>query len=257
MTSMTDVGSGSLSCSKARLLLPPSCPAKYRQSLREDPVNSVTFDFGKLVHLMVLGTGDEVVEIDAANFKTAAARAAQQQAWLEGKVPVLPSWIETASLMAEAVTTHPVAGKLLASGHAEHPITVDDPVTGVSLSGRLDWLTMQDDVATIVDLKTAADASPSQWVRKAWDYGYVLQNAWYVTLAKLAGVDTHVRFLFVVVEKVPPYVVSVIEFDERTYDFGCQQMRQAIDTYVTCRRDDVWPGYDEIATVGLPGWIYR
>src|ERR1700744_1626704 len=53
-----------LSSSGARLLPPPSCPAKFRQYMNTPPRPRPEFDFGHLVHTGVLGTCSEIVVIN-------------------------------------------------------------------------------------------------------------------------------------------------------------------------------------------------
>ena len=72
--------SGSLSFSGAKLLLPPSCPAKFKERMDNPPKPKRIFEFGHLVHLEVLGKGVDTVEIDANDYRTKAAREARDRA---------------------------------------------------------------------------------------------------------------------------------------------------------------------------------
>lgn len=260
----------SLSSSGARLLLPPGCPAKFKQRMDCPPPPSRVFDFGTLAHSMVLGKGAELVVLEpeihgltkdgsvAANPRaTATWKAAEAEARESGRLPVhIEDWAK-AQAMAAQVLHHPMAGPLFREdGRAEVSIYADDPVTGVRLRARPDW--MFDDAdgrLVIVDLKTTADAYPQTWVRSAAKYGYEVQFAWYVTVAKLAGLSDSPAFLFVNIEKESPYLISVVELDAEAFEAGLTRMRQAIDIYAKCIETDTWPGYgDGIHLISLPPW---
>jgi hypothetical protein len=124
------------------------------------------------------------------------------------------------------------------------------------------WLRCRFDAigdAGIVDLKTVQGgfADPERFIRKALAMGWHQQAAWYRDMAQELGV-TAGPFRFVVVEKTPPYLVSVIELDEATEGFGRDANQRAIDLYRRCLATDEWPGYPgQIATVSAPPWSYR
>src|SRR5258706_418444 len=77
-----------LSASGAKLLLPPSCPAKFRWAL-DHPVHKDVFDFGSAAHKMVLGAGPVLEVIDVADWRTNKAKDAREYARMNGCVPIL------------------------------------------------------------------------------------------------------------------------------------------------------------------------
>ncbi|EUA18446.1 gp60 domain protein [Mycobacterium xenopi 3993] len=87
----------------------------------------------------------------------------------------------------------------------------------------------------LVDLKTCQSADPREFGRTAHNFGYHLQMAWYVTVARLLELDPNPVFVFVLVEKTPPHLVSVVELDSDAYQLGYRRMREAIDLFRTCR----------------------
>jgi len=69
------VPGGSLSCSGAKLLLPPSCPAKYAYARTQPPPATDAMEFGSAAHHEVLGTGWPYVVCDfAENYRTKEAQ---------------------------------------------------------------------------------------------------------------------------------------------------------------------------------------
>lgn len=257
---------GSLSFSGAKLLLPPSCPAKFREHMDNPPPPKRVYEFGHLVHKLVLGEGLPTVELDFGDYRTKAAREARDAARAEGKIPVLVgagandefrTELAKAQAMAGAVLAHPEAGELFLRGHAEKSMYWTDPETGVRLRGRADWLTLSaDDRLTCVDLKTGTTSNPAELERKFWQFGYHIQDAWYRRLLA-ETMMTDPDFAFVVVEKDPPYLVSVVRYDAESRAEGWRQARTAIDTYVQCMETGAWPGYtDRSVEISLPGWAF-
>lgn len=253
----------SLSASGAKLLLPPSVPAKFRERMDNPPPSKPVFDFGKLVHKLVLGEGAGIDVVQAKDWRTKAAQDAKDKAQKAGLIPVLVSEHDQAEQMAEQVEKHPIAGPLFRDNcadsgpKAEISLCVTDPDTGVRLRARPDWITQRDGRLWLLDLKTTIDANPDTFGRSAHKWGYHIQCAWYVTVARMLELDESPAFLLVCVEKEPPYLVSVCEFDMDAYQLGKRQMLQAIRTYQECVTSGVWPGYaPEIQSLSLPAWAY-
>ena len=253
---------GSLSVSGAKLLLPPSCPAKFKERMDNPPPAKRHFEFGHLVHLEVLGKGVETVELPFDDYRTKAAREARDDARARGKVPVLVGpkanddigvELAKARTMADKIRNDPEAGPLFARGHAEKSLYWTDPDSGVRLRGRVDWLTTIDGRLTCVDLKTSTTANPAELERKFWQHCYHMQNAWYRRLLIELGMSDDPDFVFVVAEKEPPFAVTVVRYDQEAIAEGDRLNRQAIDLYVECRTANHWPEYtDHSVTLSLP-----
>lgn len=259
---------GSLSVSGAKLLLPPSCPAKFREAQDNPPPPKAVFDFGSLAHALILGKGPELVMLDPVVHglkadgtvadvpaMTGMWKKAAAAARAEGKLPVSTDDYAAACGMRDAVMAHPVAGELFTDGRPEVSLYRTDDETGVRLRGRVDWLRND---GRIIDLKTSATASPAELVRRFWQYGYFQQHAWYADLvAAHHDVPEAEAFVFVAVEKVPPYLVSVIRYDAEAVEEGRRLNRQAIRLYAECVESGVWPGYtDSTVTISLPPWAF-
>jgi hypothetical protein len=251
------VPGGSLSSTGARRLLPPSCPAKFDYARRHPEEPKLEFDLGNAAHDAVLGGGPEVVVVDAANWRKKADQEAAADARARGAVPILrDQWTEVLN-MRDALMAHPFAGKLFDAGTAEASLFWLDEPSGVTRRARLDWLPETRRGRMIIpDLKTAISANPDDFARQAANFGYHQQGAWYrdgVRALDLAGDDA--VFVFVVQEKTPPYVVSVVQLDAAAMRIGAALNRKAIDIYADCDRTGIWPGYvDDVALASLPRW---
>ena len=252
---------GSLSTTGAKAIL--KSPAHYKWQI-EHPVVKAAYDLGTAVHTLVLGTGAQVVAIPeniCASNGAASTKEAKEfiaLARLEGFVPLKADVVAECQAMADAVLMYPVARSILEQpGKAEQSAFAVDPETGVWLRKRTDFLPDRADGPTIMgDLKTSVSADPEDFARSAAEYGYDVQSEWYQRVLTLARGDTDTEFRFIVVEKSPPYLVSVIELDAEFAAIGRARMRRAINTFKICRDADDWPGYPEtVNLIGPPAWF--
>jgi hypothetical protein len=74
----------SLSSSGAKALLPPSCPAIFKQWRDHGRPPKKEYDFGHAAHRYVLGKGSEIVLVDADSWRTNKAKDAKDAAYAEG-----------------------------------------------------------------------------------------------------------------------------------------------------------------------------
>ena len=258
----------SLSVSGAKLLLPPSCPAKFRWAMDNERKPKKEWDFGHVAHHLVLGKGTEFVVLDPAVHglkadgciaekpsATAKWKAAAAEARKQGRTPISLDDLTRAQAMALKVLAHPTACHMFAEGRAEVALYHTDPETGVQLRGRLDWLEPNGDIA---DYKTSTTANPAELIRKFWTLSYFMQAAWYRDLAVALEIAENPGFRFVVQEKEPPFVVTVVEYDDQAIAEGRRLNRQAVRLYADCLERGQWPGYsDDVVPISLPGWIAR
>ena len=249
---------GSLSSSGARKLLPPSCPALFKYERFHGQAPKAAFDLGHAAHKLVLGSGPELVEIRAEDWRTKAAKEARDEAYAAGMVPVLSRELGTVQDMAAAIRSHPKASVLLdpARGEAEQSGFWFDTEFSLWRRAKFDFVPFDGPGRLVgVDYKTAVSANPDSIKKSVANYGYHQQDAWYRdTLAALTG-DTDPVLLFVVQEKTAPYIVTVVELDYMAVKDGRELNRRAMDLYVRCVADDHWPAYsDDITLIGLPPW---
>jgi hypothetical protein len=218
------------------------------------------FDFGHLVHYLVLEEGPVFVSIPFDSYRTKAAQKMRDDAYAADLVPVLWADLGRAMACATAVLSDRVAASLLSHGRPEVTLTWTDPATGVPMRSRVDWLRDQAKGRLwCVDLKTAASAEPKTFARHAADFGYHCQQAMYEDGIKATGLSTNPGFLFVVVEVEPPHLVSVISLQADAVALGREQNAKAARIYKACVESGQWPNYTggEVAEVGLPNWYVR
>lgn len=154
--------------------------------------------------------------------------------------------------MRESVRKHPAAAMLLENGTPEQTMFWDDAETGAPCKMRPDWLPGSD---IIVDLKTTEDASPNGFARSILNYRYDVQGAFYSDGYLQATGRPCQGFVFIAVEKEPPYAVAVYYMTAEAYDLGKRKYSRNLQTYMECLRTGVWPAYsDQVQPVSLPAW---
>lgn len=256
------VAGGSLSSSGARALLPPSCPARYRYDRDNGQAPKRTFDLGHAAHRMVLGLGAELEIVDAADWRTKAAKEQRDTARAAGRVPLLAHEMATVDAMAEELRRHPMAGRLLdqADGAAEQTVVWQDQPTGVWCRARFDWLPNRHPGRRLVliDYKTCASAELDALKRAMHQFGYHQQAAWYLQgAAEVFGV-TDPGFVFIAQERTPPYLVTVFTPDSTALRIGAERNHVARCVYARCTETGRWPAYDDgLALLPLPAWAER
>jgi hypothetical protein len=250
---------GSLSSSGARMLLPPSCPAAYAYGAKA-PTKSM--EKGTAAHTQVLGAGQPLHVVAAADWRTKAAREEADDARRAGLIPVLAGQAEKIRGMVAALARHHSAAQLFApgSGLAEQSMFWWDEVSGIWRRARLDWLPHgANGMCIIPDYKTCASADEASMSRALARYGYHQQADWYGAAVQALRPGTDVRFVLVCQETEPPYLVACYYLEGRTMEEARHKNRRAMEIYRDCTESGIWPGYDPydgISPLGLPGWAY-
>jgi exodeoxyribonuclease VIII len=157
--------------------------------------------------------------------------------------------------IGRSVLTHPAAAYLLGlPGKAETTHMWIDEATGLQCKCRPDWLL--DDGSMIVDLKTTEDASPRGFQKSIAQWRYHVQVSWYLDGLQHATGKRPEQFVFIAVEKKPPYACAVYVADAQMIEIGRDMARRDLDKLNVCKAADHWPGYsDQVEVINLPPWM--
>ena len=253
----------SLSASGAKTLLQPGGPAKYRWLMdhRDERPTKDAWDEGHCIHHFVFGSDPAPIPVDAADWRTKAAKEQRDKIRAHHGVPLLRKDYDRCQTIAAAVLENPDAASLLLhpdggrAGVAEEPIFWTDPETGISLRARPDW--RSDDWSVIVDLKSTTDASADGFARSVYKYGYDVQAELYrAGVRELHGVDA--AFVFLCVETTPPYLTQCHILDDTYAAIGHNRFRRAVELWHDCTTTGIWPGYRtgwDKPRLSPPNWI--
>lgn len=239
-------------------------PQKFKY-FKEHPVEPTpALLFGQVFHKMALEPDNfdlEFVVMPDVDRRTNVGKDAWREFMeqAENKTVIPAEMYEQAESMCEALMSVPFAQKLL-NGPREIPFFWVDELTGEECKCRADCLNTQYSQPIIVDVKSAADASTETFIREAIKYGYDFQAAMYTE-----GVSKHIQqrplFVFIVVEKTPPYAVNILQADDLLLQRGHNLFREYIEIYHDCKLTGNWYGYlgkhNQINTLALPAWLAK
>jgi len=155
--------------------------------------------------------------------------------------------------MHDSVMNHPIASKLFSKGFAEKVFKWIDPHTNVKCKIKPDFYNIERNF--IVDLKSTDDASQSAFERSSFKYRYYVQSPFYNDGMVQNGIKPD-AFIFVAVEKKPPYLVNVFFAPKNSMEFGRETYIEDLETYANCKNTGIWSGYsEEIKPLNLPSWL--
>lgn len=239
-------------------------PQKFRYAKDHPEEPTAALLFGQVFHKLALepdSFGDEFAVAPSVDRRTSDGK----QAWSEfldkvdGRTVVPTEMLEQAAEMVAALGSVPLAVKLLDGAH-ETPFFWVDSLTGEQCKCRTDCLNTRYSQSIIVDLKSANDASTEAFMRDAVKYGYDLQAAMYSSGVE-ANTGKRPLFVFIAVEKNPPYAVNILQADELFIRRGENLFREYIEEYHYCKKSGNWYGYlgrdSQINNLSLPLWLAK
>ena len=237
-------------------------PEKFKWAMEHPEPPTQALLFGQAFHKMALETSDFYNEFAVApnidrRTKDGKAAYADFLATSNGKTIIDCNTHETIIDMVAALNAVPFVAKLL-NGQHEVPYFWTDELTGEPCKCRIDCLTEIKGQTVIVDLKTTSDASTDGFMRSAIKHGYDFQAAMYSEgYEKNTGKKP--LFVFIAIEKEPPYAVNILQADEAFTQHGYDVFRELIGTYHDCKVSGNWFGYlgayNVINTLNLPAWV--
>lgn len=224
--------------------------------------SSREFDFGVLVHRLVLGKGPEIVSVTADDWRGKPAQERRREARAEGKLPILQRDHERVWDAKQAVLARLHDLGIDLSGGSEVSVfweeqSASSPTGLTRCRARMDHIIATERHATTLDLKSCMSAHPDACARHVNGYGYAIQRAAYVSAIEtvrpeLAG---RVDFVFVFVELEQPFVVTPVRLSPAFCEIGERRWRRAVELWADCLARDRWPGYvDSITTLEAPEW---
>jgi hypothetical protein len=164
---------------------------------------------------------------------------------------VTPEEIETIKLMSESIMRNENVSELLSKGEAESSLFWTDKATGLPLKVRPDYLNN----SFISDLKSCDSVHDHQITRSITNYGYAISAAMYADgVYQITGVWK--LFLFLFIEKTPPYSCRVIALDNEAQDAAYGQYETLKLRLAECLASDKWPGLDDNLEFSLPAWAF-
>lgn len=229
------------------------------ESLKAAELKAYIEELNKHRHglLSTSGNRHELAEILRANGRPVTLWSDVLAQWQENNghriVLSQETWDQLHAMKA-AVMAHPAARALLTGkpGKAEQSVYWVDQVTGQLCRCRPDFWRADN---VLVDVKTTDDASLEGFGKSISNWRYDVQAAFYCDGVKAATGNDVRAFVFLAVEKRPPYAVACYMLTPEDVELGRLQYRRDLAVYAQCQQSGQWPGYgDKIQTATLPAW---
>lgn len=240
---------------QSKLGLLRRCPQKFKHALTAPQSDSDALAIGRAIHTAALQPelfNDEFLclpEIDRRTTKGREEYAALCASNPE-KTILKAAEFNKALEIASEIRSNQHVMRLLEGAFMELSVDWTDPATGVLCKARLD--AYNEDIGTVIDIKTTIDASPQGFARKLYSYGYNRQAAWYLESLKAHGEAAN-HFVFIAVEKEPPYSVGLYRLSDEAIKLSKSENEALLRKYAECLRTDSWPGYtDGIEDISIP-----
>lgn len=239
-------------------------PEKFKFYKENPPEPTPSLVFGQLFHKLALqpeSFSDEYAILPQLDRRTKEGkeRWAEFSKDAEGKTIITADDYRKATEMCTALKNSPFVSKLL-SGEREKEFFWVDEMTGEECKCRVDCILETEKVNIITDIKTTTDATTEHFMKDSINYGYDFQSAMYIEGAKKNTGKDYV-FVFIAVEKDPPYAVNILQADSLIIKRGYDIFRELIGVYHDCRVNDDWYGYlgkyKMINNLSLPAWLAK
>jgi hypothetical protein len=228
------------------------------------------FAFGRAAHDYILlpDTFSDEYMILSEDFSWAKTRACADEieaanAWkATGRTVLTHDQALAVEAAGESLKANPLAVSALTNGETEVTLAHQDEETGVWLRARPDFLpnTVKSlrEVRIVADLKFMAGThcSPGGFSRQLGNFGYHISAAFYFDAIKAVYGDEPTHWLHIVVEREPPYTVSLYELPLEDIQRGRYEKREGVRKFADCLESGRWPAYaDEPISVGLTPWL--
>lgn len=169
-----------------------------------------------------------------------------------GKEPIKFRDWQKIEQIQKSIHSHQLVRKLISDGHSEASIVWRDSEYDLLCKSRVDHYAPQ--FAAVVDLKLVESAQEWDFGRSIARYRYHVQDALYRSGFAALGKPLEF-FVFVAVEKSPPYASAVYSLDVEGVAKGHLAARRDIQTMAQCLRDNSWPGYPTgVNQISVPDW---
>lgn len=257
-----------LSASTLQVLI-EECPAAawHRSWLNPNRVAEESDEaqgIGTIAHSILLeGSTDCVVTVDAPDWRTKAAKEARDAAAAEGKVAILAhkmgrvlAMVQVARGYIESLRkTEPAVWAAFQpdGGESENTLVWDED--GVLCRARPDRVAAAGEL--FIDYKTVTRcAHPDSWGRTHLaGMGYYVGAAFYLRAARAVYRAQRPEYLYLVQEQEPPFLCSLVGIAADGIALGRLKVEDGLRLWRRCAASNKWPGYPTRACyVVLPAW---
>lgn len=214
-------------------------------------------EFGNAVHTYILEPelfNAQYYVMQKVSLSTKIGKEALAQAEIEAKGRLIICETAYAAIvkMRKSMEKCSRTMGILKNMDFEKSIFYKDSLTELQLKCRPDALSKN--LSHVVDLKTTATANLKSFTRSCFDMHYHIQAAMIQQACEVIFGEKIEHFLYLCVEKTPPYAYAVYRLDECVLDYARQKLKDMLIGISTCIDNEFFPSYVP-ATIPLPNYI--
>lgn len=214
-------------------------------------------EFGNAVHTFILEPetfNDRYIVMPDIDRRTKIGKEAfaDFQIQSEGKAVISAEAVEELQHMRDAIHSNADARELITGAIYERSLYWNDPDTELLCKARPDiWQSN-----FICDLKTTKSGAYKDFQSSVYNFGYHIQAGMIQEALRHAHGSIQKNFIFVVIEKEPPYATVVYQLDELALDLGVAQFKNILQGIRRCMDNNDWPSYPS-GLITVPSWAFK
>lgn len=237
-------------------------PAHYQAAKKRKFTPTLNMQIGSALHCMVLEgqeqfDRDYILKPEGLNLTTKAGKEWKEE---NNKKTILSqsdsacSW-DAVHGMAESLRTLEWFNPNQPDYRKYNEVSLYWRSDDLDCKARLDRLLLSPTKAVVLDLKTTDSIDETEFTKKIVGYlNYMFQSAWY-TEGTEAVFKVPTSFIFIGVERTPPYSLAVYEISEEMIAEGMRQTHFARKALAHCLKTKTWPAPVVASRVlQLPRW---
>lgn len=224
---------------------------------RENRTDTSAFRVGRAVHSLLLTPARYELDFVTAPDIDRRTKAGKEE-WdqfltmAEGRTVLTKDESNLVEEMRGGIMSHEAARQLVAACGDDTELTLRGEYEGVPAKARIDgWIEM---TGTIIDIKTHSGlASPQEFSKAAWNFGYWTQFALYRDMMRRAGKEVS-SVILIVVEKNPPFAAMCAALHPDGLDLAASRLAELVNLYRTFMADPCkgWP--EDVLEIRIPTW---
>jgi exodeoxyribonuclease VIII len=218
-------------------------PSHYKSALENPQETTKAMTIGTAFHQMVLTPELNLVAVmPDVDLRTNAGKKVRDDFVLlsEGKTVIKEDEFKMLSGMTESVRSNAKALQIIEACTYKE-VSLFATLAGVKCKGRFDMLDVHNGI--IADLKSCEDASPNGAFKAIRNFGYDMQNVHYGKLYEACFGALPKQFVFIFVEKEPPYAVGIYVIGAKSLERTTAQWQKALNDFSVCQETNVWGAY--------------
>lgn len=224
---------------------------------REEKPDSSAFRVGRALHSAVLTPAAYELDFTVTpdidrRTKDGKAEWERFQSLAEGRTILTKDESNLVEAMRSAVFAHESARMLVEKCGSDTELSLRGEWEGIPCKARIDgWI---EEFGTIIDIKTHGGlASPAEFARAAYNFGYWTQFAFYREMLRKAGREVS-SVILIVVEKAAPHGVLCAALHEDHLDTATARLPELVGLYREFMENPSkgWP--TNVTEIRLPNW---